>query len=196
MNPIDMLSLAASILGLIIALVTLYVAWRIPHQIMISQRYTELLSEYRTTEMGDAIYSILDFFVNECGKDANKITEKYKALFKNEIEKNRASLEYEPSKTLHFKRRLVDHFFWLLGDIMFNRNYPIKIPREQIRRYFTANERHLLLILERMNRAARSKECWLDASAIENDKCECSSDSSSPMTEYRKKLLEESKQWK
>ena len=275
-NYIDILSLAASVMGLIIALITLYFAWRIPYQIMINQQLTQLHSEYRTVEMGDAIFSIMDFFVNDCknektGKpDVELIKERYKVRYEKEIKektelyreclykkgedttkcqqqnklemgdaiffimdffvndcKNEKTgkpdvklikektelyreclykkcedttkcqqqnkLEYDPAKTLHFKRRLVDYFFWLLGDLLFNPYYPVKLPRKQVRNFFSKNERYLLHIIHHMN--AASKEFHLNAKPIEECKCGCPSDNTSPMDIYREKLIKEAEQW-
>ena len=218
-NYIDILSLAASVMGLIIALITLYFAWRIPYQIMINQQLTQLHSEYRTVEMGDAIFSIMDFFVNDCknektGKpDVELIKERYKVRYEKEIKEKtelyreclykkgedttkcqqQNKLEYDPAKTLHFKRRLVDYFFWLLGDLLFNPYYPVKLPRKQVRNFFSKNEWYLLHIIHHMN--AASKEFHLNAKPIEECKCGCPSDNTSPMDIYREKLIKEAEQW-
>jgi hypothetical protein len=196
-------SLVVSVLSLVTALITLYVAWRIPHQIMINQRYAELLTEYRSIEMGDAVLSIFDFFVNDCGKqtDQKVIDAKYVMRYNNEIKvpkkqyrKNKYKWEcYDPHKTLHFKRRLVDHFFWLLADLRFNPKYPIKIPKQRLRKDFSRNEWRLLNIIQRMNTA--SEETRIDASSIDKADMIFSNKENSPMARYREKLFKEAKRW-
>lgn len=214
-NTIALLSLVTSLFAVITALMTLYVTWRIPHKIMIEQRYAELLTEYRSTEMGDAIFSIFDFIDKDCNKqsDPDIIKERYIKRFEKEIkeklhnekdntkkdnsEKNILELcKYDPKDTLHFKRRLVDHLFWLVADLRFNPDYPIKISKERLRQYFSKNERYLLHILYHLNKASESKECQIDASLIDNCKCGCPQGGNSPMAQYRRKLYEESKSWR
>jgi hypothetical protein len=216
-DPINLLSIIVSILALIVALITLYFMWRIPHQIMINQQYAELLTQYRSTEMGDAIFSILDFFVNDCvnekGKpDVNLIEERYIARYGNEI-KNKLALykekaaiyklrdedkyhcdSYDPHNTLHFKRRLVDHLFWLMAGLRFSPDYPVNLPAKQLRRDFSQNEQLLLYILYHMNKA--SEECQINTKAIDTRSPPPLATDNSPMAEYRRKLYEEAKHWK
>lgn len=242
----NLFSITLSILAIIIALITIYVTWRIPHLIMINQRYAELLTEYRSIEMGDAIFSIIDFFVHDCVKasedckncqdskgcmdyndckyyrctDHNKIDDglqnlikcKYRKRYEKEIKEKLSRYrnkeyqkcngenhtdkdEYDPKNTLHFKRRLVDQFFWLLADLMYNPSYPVHLPTEQVRRDFSKNERYLLHILYHMNKASRLDPCWLDPSPIDKCRCGCSYSHNSPMDKYREKLYKESNHW-
>lgn len=188
-NYLSVLSLAVTVLALVITLLTLYVAWRIPHQIMISQRYAELLTEYRSIEMGEAIFSIIKFFVHDCANKMDVIEKNYVEHYNKEICKK------HPKRSLHFKRRLVDHFFWLLGDLMYNPDYPLHLPHKQVRRDFSKNEHYLLHILHHMNKAASSKECRLDPSLIDKCSCGCHPSGNSPMDKYRNKLYEESSHW-
>jgi hypothetical protein len=170
---------------------------------MISQRYTELITEYRSVEMGDAIFSIFDFFVNDCDKNEKIIETKYLERYKREIKRPPRRYKrnkyrndcYDPHKTLHFKRRLVDYYFWLLADLRFNPDYRIKLPKKQLRKDFGENERFLLNIVQRMNIAAKSDEIWLDASSIDKTDPDFPRDDKSPMARYRKKLYKEAKQW-
>ncbi|MDR0558290.1 MAG: hypothetical protein LBG43_10605 [Treponema sp.] len=46
---ITFISAITAIAALVIAVTTLYVTWRIPHQIMLYQRYADLMREYRET---------------------------------------------------------------------------------------------------------------------------------------------------
>ena len=83
---ISLLSFTVSILTLIATLLTLYFAWRIPHQIMVDQRYSDFLNEYRSFEMGNAIHSIFDFFADDCGSKDYLIEEKYVKRYNDDFE--------------------------------------------------------------------------------------------------------------
>jgi hypothetical protein len=192
---LSLLSITVSILAVITALIALYFTWRIPHQIMLNQRYADLLNEYRSIEMGDAIFSIFDFFVTECHSDVNLIEDEYEKRYRKEVKEVLRGDRYDPHKTLHFKRRLVDHFFWLLADLRYNPHYPIKFSARRIRQYFSENERRLLHIVYRMNRASKGIE--LNARRIDQyDFPSPDKSDNSPMEKYRRKLYEEAKKWK
>jgi hypothetical protein len=209
---------------------TLYVAWRIPHQIMINQRYAELLQEWRSVEMGDAIHSIWDFFVNDCDSRVENIEEQYIRLHQlqfrtvgdSDIEQIKRTYiangkeDYRPfirrkirhfgyrsiapQDTLNFKRRLIDHYFWLMADLCFNPAYPVKM-RNIIRRKiqgldFSQSERDLLYIVHHMNNAQR--RCRIKPTGDYRNTPDYESpqfDTTSPMGRYRQKLYEDARYW-
>ena len=149
----DILSLIIALLSLVVTCIALCAAWFIPRRIMINQQYSELVAAYRTTEMGNAIYSIIDFYVKVCDCRSNVIEELYKNQFDKDFEQfhiepfhidklQNKSFEYK--NTLHFKRRLVDQFFWLVGELVFGKTRLIRLPKRELRNWFTKNESDLL----------------------------------------------------
>ena len=206
----EVISIGIAFLSFVVAIAAFYVAWQIPHRVMIDQRYSDLLSEYRTKEMGEAIFSIMDFYTATCKGDKKSIIDGCNNFFKqnDDTAPKDAKPAEDKAKTLHFNRRLVDYFFWLLGDLMFNPHYPVRLPKSLVRQHFSSNERYLLHILQHMNEALKDEESayhkmfWRDVKSI--DACTCdfhtgkiqtSKERKSPMDEYRQKLYAESKNW-
>ncbi len=69
------------IITIVVSLVTLFVTFSIPIQIMKFQRYTGLMSTYMSHEFGNALQSVINFFYDDCGCDVEKIPAKYKERY-------------------------------------------------------------------------------------------------------------------
>ena len=139
-------------LTLLVAIGTLLVAFFIPRKIMVNQLYADLVKEYRSPEMGGAILALFDFFVNECNGDIDAIYDKYKDKYENQIGKYLSSKKEDAidfSKTLHFQRRLVAHFYYNMALLRYERSFP-KLPTEYMKIWFTPNENKLLSIILHM----------------------------------------------
>jgi hypothetical protein len=161
---------------------------------MVNQRYADLLKEYRSVEMGNAIRSVFDFYVNRCESNLGAIEKCYINQYIADFSLKDCKKDFNPAQTLHFQRRLIDHFFWLLADLRYSPSSVIKLPRNQLQRDFSQNEHNLLHIIYYMNMAA--KKCEIKVDDLPKNLPENLSDESSPMEKYRINLYAESKHWK
>ena len=152
-------------IGAIISLATLIAALWIPKRIMLNQRFATLVEQYRTTEMGFAIYSLFHFFEYDCGGDPERIYEEYKKRLESEI-KNwmNGKGQIDPSKTLQFQRRLVAYFYWDLSKLAFEHRFPSKLETRMLKRMVEGNERRLISLVLLMSEA--SAECFADSSNV------------------------------
>jgi hypothetical protein len=62
---------------MLLSIGTLLVALYIPRKIMVDQTFSSLVMQYRSPEMGLAILSISNFYVNECKNTPDLIEEVY-----------------------------------------------------------------------------------------------------------------------
>jgi hypothetical protein len=191
MEMFNILDLGISILSLVTACIALCAAWIIPQIIMLNQQYAELVAAYRSTEMGTAIYSIFDFYKNIC-KSEDKIYDFYTTQSKKDFEDFYKNKNFDLSKTLHFKRRLVDQYFWLVGDLVFGESRLIRLPKRKLRDWFTENESNLINIILRMNEAARDIEIKVNLPEYHFN----NNRQKAMMDNIREKLYKESKKWR
>ena len=170
---------------LIVAVMALFAAIKIPRKIMLNQQFASLTEQYRSTEMGFAIYSLFRFFEKDCQSKPDKIREKYIKRFKKEIEKPLAmGKKIDPSKTLQFQRRLVAYFYWDLSRLYFESRCP-SLKKKQLAQMIEANERKLISLVLQMSEA--NKECL-----VNNDDIGEPPDDDVPMNQFLKRLYEES----
>jgi hypothetical protein len=123
---------------------------------MLNQQFIELIAEYRKPEFGEAVLAIFDFYVNTCGGDVNRIEDEYINQYDREF-MTFGTPEFDPAKTLHFQRRLVDQYYWLMGELMFNKDRSVRLPEKELKQWITPNEPVLLNILFRMNKASERR---------------------------------------
>ena len=148
------MSLAISLLSLIFSIAAIVVAYYIPKRIMVNQIYADLLAEYRTVEMGAAIFSIFKFYVKDCGNDVANIHQKYREKYDKQIEEplnNEKPVNY--SDTLHFQRRLVSHYFYHMARLWLDNgssNYTWKL----IEKWIGKREIQLLALVLHMAKPA------------------------------------------
>jgi hypothetical protein len=149
---------------LIVALIGVIVAYRIPRKIMVNQVYSLFLDAYRSPEMGGAILSLMHFFTYDCHNNIGQIEAAYISRYKVEIKThldNHESIDF--SRTLHFRRRLVAYWYWQLAKLRYD--YGIAgLSKKQLQKDFTENETHLLSLIYHMGPAA--KKCFEDISRI------------------------------
>jgi hypothetical protein len=151
----EIISLVISAAALVVALVTLYFAIRIPRKIMVDQRYSDLLQEYRSSEMGGAILSVCHFYVTDCGKDVKAIGDKYNEIYEEQIRKPlKCGKPIDYAQTLHFQRRLIAQFYYDMAYLRYNLHCP-RLSRKQLQYWFTESEVNLLAIILHMDGPAR-----------------------------------------
>jgi hypothetical protein len=215
----DDLSLIISTLSLLVTCLALYLAWRIPHQVMVNQSYSTLVSIYNSYEMGEAIRAIFDFYEYCCGNDPDAIAERYKNRYytdfpeqaekdaskcpllaegsqqKNCLDCQRYGNKHKPEykDTLHAKRRLIDQYFWFIGNLVFGEDYRVHLPESMLRHWFTKNERRLLAVILEMDRA--EEKIWEEKPKEEIPEKDYSANKGL-MWPIRKRLFAESKHWK
>ncbi len=143
MDTPDILSLIQIIVGVAACAIAIY----IPEKIKWEQRYSQLLSDYRSYDVAAAVQGLVQFFVNDCNRDASKIKREYERHFKNEVE-NASSVSND--QNLHYQRRLLNAYFYELNECAKRR---FLIGKRRVGRDFTKNEANILKILYFMNRA-------------------------------------------
>jgi len=62
----DFINSNVQLFTLLVSIITLFVAIYIPRKVLINQIYADLFREYRSPEMGAAIFSIFYFYVKDC----------------------------------------------------------------------------------------------------------------------------------
>ncbi len=91
-------------------------AWKTAHTAIAQQALMNFLHEYRSAEMMDAVKSLWDLHRENPG---DSMVRKYKEIFEEDDAKLRRSEPLERAalvaSTLHYKRRLVTHFYVYLA---------------------------------------------------------------------------------
>lgn len=136
---IERTTLIFTILTFVISYFTLLVAWKIPTKIFRMQMFVELLKEYRSREMGNAIEEVMSFY-KTCDKNLKRVMDDYEI---NQKKKVLEKLEY--SKTLDCQRRIVMQFFDTLRLVGFNDKS--KKLRSDVRKYFRKEEAEICLVV-------------------------------------------------
>ena len=141
--------------------VTLFATFYIPKKIMNNQIYADLISEYRSAAIGQAVLSVTYFYTHDCNSDITKIEEKYTERYKKEVdslldnqkkEENRCENKIENS--LHFQRRLLSQYYYQLASLRYQGCGLTRLAKRKVRKDFTAREAKLLRLLIEMNKAA------------------------------------------
>lgn len=158
----------SQVLQSISAVLACFLAVYIPEKIKWEQRYSQLLSDYRSYDVAAAIQGIIQFFVNDCGCDVGKIKERYENRFYEEIEykSRKIQINTDNNKILHFQRRLLNSYFFELNECA--KRYFL-IGNKRVGHDFTENEAKIIKILYFMNLAVEeSKVVFKDISVEEN----------------------------
>jgi hypothetical protein len=140
------------LIQILISIITLVFTIWIPIKVSWEQQYSSLLDEYRGYDYAIAYQGIVQFFVNECGNDMERVKEAYKRRFLQEIENKPGNINKE--NCLHFQRRLLAQFFWQLNECA--NSHVIK--KSRIARDFTKGEAKLIKILIYMGEAVENDE--------------------------------------
>ncbi|MDR2143976.1 MAG: hypothetical protein LBP29_06375 [Treponema sp.] len=143
-------------LSLVISLAAICFAIIIPRQILMNQLYSDLVREYRSAEMGAAIFLIFHFYVTVCKNNVSFIADEYKKKYEEQIKIPLAlgkQIDYDA--TLHFQRRLVAQFYADMATLRYKRRFPW-FPAKYLKEWFTPSEAKLLAILLHMAGPARA----------------------------------------
>lgn len=127
-------------------LATLY----IPKKMMNNQIYADIISEYRSPAIGQAIISVIAFYTNDCNSDVEMIEKKYFERY----ETDKQNGKYENS--LHFQRRLLSQYYYQLAALRYQGGRFTRLSKKKVREDFTAREAKLLSLLSYMNKAAEN----------------------------------------
>jgi hypothetical protein len=142
-----------TLISVVVSSATLLVAIYIPRKIMVDQQFSSLIAQYRSTEMGFAIYCLFDFYKEDCRCNPERIGDEYKKRFDKEIKNHKEGKEkIEPSKTLQFQRRLVAQFYWDLAKLYFESRFP-SLSRKYLLQMVGENERQLISLVLQMSEA-------------------------------------------
>ena len=184
-SPVAVAALALAALTLLVAVLALCAARAIPKKIMINQRFMSLTEQYRSPEMGFAVYCIFKFYKEDCGDNPDRIEEKYVARFRKEIEEpmKKGAGGVDPSKTLHFQKRLVAYYFWDLARLYFESRFPASLGKKRLLQMVEPSERKLISLVLQMGEA--SEKCFAKCENIADPP-----DSDVPMNQSLKRLYD------
>jgi hypothetical protein len=174
-NPLDAIGIVLSFFALVFAL-------SIPRRIMVNQLYSELLQEYRGTEMGVAILAIFHFFTHDCKNDVSNIRSEYNDKYTKQI-CNQYFEKIDFSKTLHFQRRLLSQFYADLAMLRYEYRF-FGLSKRKLKAWFTPNEVKLLGVLLYMTDQA--KKVFIQANDVPEPP-----DDNIPMNQLIKRLYDE-----
>jgi hypothetical protein len=138
-------------LALIVAIAAMFVACIIPKRIMLYQLYADLIAEYRSHDIGEAVFSVVDFYKTKCIiGEIDEIGDNYYKIYKSDFEnKNKKNIR----ETLHFQRRILAQLYWQLDNCVSNHNLTLfKVSKKQFENDFPNNETNLLKIIYYMNK--------------------------------------------
>ena len=156
------------ILTLVVSLVTLFVTFSIPIQIMKFQRYTGLMSTYMSLEFAHAYQSVINFFHDDCACDVEMIPQKYKERYDKDFKKLRdEDVDFNLQNALHNQRRFLNDYFVEL-DMCRESSFFLRC---RIHKEWTTNEAWVAKILIYMNKAVdNDDELFKDISCIKYEK--------------------------
>jgi hypothetical protein len=175
------------LLTVIIPLFTFIAAIYIPRKIMVDQRFASLTEQYRSPEMGFAIYRIFNFYQKNCQNNPDNIKKEYIKRFNREIKIPLAKKEgINPSHTLQFQRRLVAYFYWDLARLYFESRFP-RLKNKNLYQMVEKNERQLINLILQMSEA--NAECFAKYENINE-----SPDDDVPMNQFLKRLYDETEE--
>jgi hypothetical protein len=113
-----------------------------------------MIKEYRSAEMGGAIFSIFSFYVTDCKNNIHAIAGEYKKKYEEQIGKpfgKGESINY--AGTLHFQRRLIAQFYSDLARLRYEERFP-RLSMKCLRQWFTPREATLLALILHMVKPA------------------------------------------
>jgi hypothetical protein len=178
----------ASAVSAVAGLVAVFFAVCIPRRILVNQLYADLVSEYRSPQMGFAVLSLFAFYHYDCEEKQALIKAKYRERYDAEIARGTDTFAprrgVAPEATLHFQRRLVAHFYWDLARLYLNTPFQ-RLSKKQIRQFITPNERKLMSIVLRMSDAAAA--CFVPCDTVDEPP-----DDDAAMNQLIKQLYEKS----
>ena len=180
----------AAVVSAVAAIAAVVLALYIPRRILINQLYADLVSAYRSPQMGYAVLSLFAFY-NECQGNPELIKEKYGERYNAEIKSGlgtpRRERPFAPDETLHFQRRLVAHFYWDLARLHLDKKFP-RLSKKQIRQFIGENERNVMSIVLHMSEA--NEACFVKLDTVAGPP-----DDDVAMNQLIKKLYEKTEDW-
>jgi hypothetical protein len=118
-----------------------------PRKILIRQIYSDLLREYRTPEIGSAIYKLIEFYEVDCESDESRIVAKYRQRFEREMGKGGEIGIDQYENSLHFHRRILSQYFRNVADLRYSGSCLTRIRKGEVCDFFTSNESKLMNLL-------------------------------------------------
>lgn len=140
-----------SIASVILAIITVFFTYFIPEKIKWEQLYTSLLTEYMSYDFAVANQSIIEFFYDECKKDINLIKQKSEEHYTKEV---LLCDKIDSQTCLHFQRRLLTDFYWLVDTCA----HSFFIGKKRVSEDFTRNDSNIIKIVYWMNKAVDESE--------------------------------------
>ncbi|MDR2588781.1 MAG: hypothetical protein LBC67_05075 [Spirochaetales bacterium] len=157
----------AACAGAAAAVTAAFLAVYIPRRILINQLYADMVSQYRSPQMGYAVFSLFAFYHYDCrGQQAlikEKYIERYKAEIYNELHKPQRERICAPEAALHFQRRLVAYFYWDLAKLCLEARFP-GLSKKHVRQFITPSERNVMSLVLHTSEAAAA--CFLPCDTL------------------------------
>lgn len=141
-----------SVISAVFAIFAVFFAFVIPEKIKWEQLYNTLLTEYMSYDFAVANQSVIEFFYNECKKDYTKIKEKSEQRYIKEVLNCKNGIS--PENTLHFQKRLLTQFYWLVDYCA----HSIFIGKKRVSQDFTKGCSNIIKIVFWMNQATDESE--------------------------------------
>jgi hypothetical protein len=176
-----------------ISIAALLVAIYIPRKIMANQIYADLLKEYRSTEMGEAIMGLIEFYVHDCKSNVTLLDQEYRKIFDDEIGIGENRMKNTPDKkqnlkdTLHFKRRLLWQYYWQMATLRYEYFWG-RLSKKRLANNFTGSESQVITILYHTVDAV--KDLFDKTGDVQEPE-----EKSGKTEELMYRLYEESKEW-
>jgi hypothetical protein len=156
MNLVCFLGGPGTVIQIALSVAALFAALWIPRRIMMNQLYADLVREYRSSEMGEAILSVFYFYGETCKRQMADIPAEYKKKYEEQVEKPlKEGKPVDYAHALHFQRRLVSQFYSDMATLRYKRHFP-RLSTKDMRGWFTPNETKLLAILLHMVEPAKA----------------------------------------
>ena len=164
----DFIKNIVPLLTLVVAVVTCILACRIPFLIMQNQIYTDLMHEYRSTEMlknRDKIIGICDYggdYQEEKCRKKCQVLQKCRKLKKYEEEKDRKDIiEKEIFCIEKSTWQSVSQWYWHLANLLYTRKYfgNQKRIRKLTKTNFTEHDSDIICIIYHLNHGL-DKYCY------------------------------------
>jgi len=162
----------------------------IPRRVMVNQIYANLIADYRTPEMGEAILALFHFYKKDCKCKVSKIEAKYRKRYKKEVKPFLKKVpKVDTSNALHFQRRMVTQFYFNMAVLRFKHCFLTRLSLNKMKTWFTMNDLKLLSLILHM--AEPAKKVFIEVDSLSeppNDDV--------PMNNLIRRLYDEVKRFK
>lgn len=155
------------IIQIILTIISIIVAIRIPVRISWNQRYENMAATYQSIEFAAALQNVISFYYHVCDCDVTRIHAEYKKIFLKDFpDYNSLNFNGDSSQVLHYQRRFLVEFFCEM-DICARHSRSL---RKLIQKEYTEREANLIKILMYMDKALdNDSDMFMNIKSISNE---------------------------